>query len=47
VLALDVIMQCVAIEVDVDDLDLAAKYARRVVLSPSFAGQHTQPYRPL
>ena len=50
VLALDVIMQCVAVEVDADDLEPAAKYAGRAVLPLGFAGRshpHTQPYRPL
>jgi transcription termination/antitermination protein NusG len=50
VLALDVIMQCVAVEVDADDLEPAAKLARRIVLPLGFAGrspQKTQPYRPL
>jgi transcription antitermination factor NusG len=50
VLALDVIMQCVAVEVDADDLEPAAKYAGRVVLPLGFAGRshpRTQPYRPL
>jgi transcription antitermination factor NusG len=50
VLALDVIMQCVAVEVDADDLEPAAKYSGRVVLPPDFAGQpnqRTQPSRPL
>jgi hypothetical protein len=47
VLALDAIMQCVAVEVDADDLEPAAKY---VVLPLGFGGrshQLTQPYRPL
>jgi transcription antitermination factor NusG len=50
VLALDAIMQCVAVEVDADDLEPAAKYAGRVGLPLDFAGQRnqgTQPYRPL
>ena len=50
VLALDVIMQSVAVEVDADDLELAAKGAGRVVLAPDFAGQphqQTQACRPL
>jgi transcription antitermination factor NusG len=50
VLALDVIMQCVAVEVDADDLEPAAKYAGRAVLPLGFAGRshpRTQPYRPL
>jgi len=50
VLALDAIMQCVAVEVDADDLEPAAKYAGRVVLPLDFAGQRnqgTQPHRPL
>ena len=49
VLALDVIMRSVAVEVDADDLEPAAKYAGRVVL-PDYASQHnqqTQPCRPL
>jgi len=49
VLALDVIMQCVAVEVDADDLEPAAKYAGRVVLPLGFAGRshpRTEPYRP-
>jgi len=50
VLALDVIMQCVAVEVDADDLEPAAKYAGRAVLPLGFAGRshpRTQPHRPL
>jgi len=50
VLALDVIMQCVAVEVDADDLEPAAKYAGRAVLPLGFAGRshpRSQPYRPL
>jgi transcription antitermination factor NusG len=50
VLALDVIMQCVVVEVDADDLEPAAKYAGRAVPPLGFAGrpqQRTQPYRPL
>jgi transcription antitermination factor NusG len=50
VLALDVIMQCVAVEVDADDLEPAAKYAGRAVLPLGFAGRShppTEPYRPL
>jgi hypothetical protein len=50
VLALDVIMQSVAVEVDADDLEPAAKCAGRVVLTPDFAGQprqQTQACRPL
>lgn len=39
VLALDVIMRCVAVEVDADDLEAAAKYTGHVVLPPDFAGQ--------
>jgi transcription antitermination factor NusG len=39
VLALDAIMQCVAVEVDADDLEPAAKYAGRVVLPLSFGGR--------
>jgi transcription antitermination factor NusG len=47
VLALDVIMQCVAVEVDADDLEPAAKHAAGVVLPLGFAGrphQRTPPY---
>jgi transcription antitermination factor NusG len=50
VLALDVIMQSVAVEVDADDLEPAVKYSGRVVLPPDFAGQSNQrtpPSRPL
>lgn len=50
VLALDVIMQSVAVEVDADDLEPVANYAGRVVLRPRFAGQptpQTLPCRPL
>src|ERR1700675_280640 len=50
VLALDVIMQCVAVEVDADDLEPVAKYAGRAVLLLGFAGrphQRPQPYKPL
>ena len=50
VLALDLIMQSVAVEVDADDLEPAVKYAGRVRLPPDFAGQphsQTQPCRPL
>jgi transcription antitermination factor NusG len=50
VLTLDVIMQCVAVEVDGHDLEPTAKYAARAVLPLAFAGrnhQRTQPYRPL
>src|SRR5216683_272282 len=50
VLALDLIMQCVAVEVDADDLEPAVKCGGRVHLPPDFAGQHhsqTQPGRPL
>ena len=39
VLALDVIMQCVAMEVDADDLEPTAKYAARAVLPLAFAGR--------
>jgi len=39
VLALDAIMQCVAVEVDADDLEPAAKYAGRVVLPLGFGGR--------
>jgi len=50
VLALDVIMQCVAVEVDADDVEPATKYAGRAVLPLGFAGRshpRTQPHRPL
>ncbi len=47
VLALDAIMQCVAVEVDADDLEPAAKCGGRVVLPPDFAGQRNQSCRPL
>ena len=50
VLTLEVIMQCVAVEVDGDDLEPTAKYAARAVLPRAFAGrpdERTQPYRPL
>ena len=50
VLALDVIMQCVAVEVDAGDVEPAAKYADRAVLPLGFAGhphQRTPPYRSL
>jgi transcription antitermination factor NusG len=50
VLALDVIMQCVAVEVDADDLEPAAKHARRAVLPLAFGDcphQRTQPYKSL
>ena len=50
VLALDVIMQCVAVEVDADDLEPAAKHVLRAVLPLAFAGrphQRTQPYKSL
>ncbi|MGD0416000.1 MAG: UpxY family transcription antiterminator [Terriglobales bacterium] len=50
VLALEVIMRCVAVEVDADDLEPAAKYAGRVFLPPDCAGQpnqQLQPGRPL
>src|SRR5229473_3516732 len=46
VLALDVIMQCVAVEVDADNLEPATKRAARVVLPLDFAGHphpHTEP----
>jgi len=45
VLALDAIMQSVAVEVDADELEPATKYAGRVVLPPEFPVQprrHTQ-----
>ena len=50
VLALDVIMQCVAVEVDAENLEPATKRAARVVLPLDFAGHphpHTEPYKPL
>ena len=50
VLALDVIMQCVAVEVDADDLEPAAKYAGRAVLPLGFRDRshpRTEPYKPL
>jgi hypothetical protein len=50
VLTLDVIMQCVAVEVDADDVEPAANLAGRVVLPLGFAGQRnqgTQPQRSL
>lgn len=50
VLLLDVIMQCVAVEVDADDLEPAAKLAGRVVppVGLSYRSHpRTEPYRPL
>jgi transcription antitermination factor NusG len=49
VLALDVIMQCVAVEVDADDLEPVVKHARRVPLQPDCPGQTQRAvkYRPL
>lgn len=50
VLALDAIMQCVAVEVDADDLEPAAKHADRTIFPPNFRGQFNQqtlPCRPL
>lgn len=50
VLALDAIMQSVAVEVDADDLEPAAKYSGSVALPPGFAGRPSrqpQPYQPL
>src|ERR1700687_123770 len=50
VLALDVIMQCGAVEGDANDVGPAAKYAARAVLPLGFAGRshpRTEPYRPL
>ena len=41
-LALDAILQCVAVEVDADDVEPAAKCSGGVVLPPNFA---RQPYR--
>jgi transcription antitermination factor NusG len=39
VLALDLIMQCVAVEVDADDVEPAKKHAGRVLLLPDCPGQ--------
>jgi transcription antitermination factor NusG len=39
VLALDAIMQCVAVEVDAGELDPVAKPAARVVLTPDFSAR--------
>ncbi len=39
VLALDAILQCVAVEVDADDLEAVARCTGRVVLPPGFAGR--------
>jgi transcription antitermination factor NusG len=50
VVALDVIMQSVAVEVDADDLEPVANRGGRIVLPPGFAGPpnpQTQPCRPL
>ncbi len=50
VLALDAIMQSVAVEVDADDLEPEAKYSGRLVVSSDFAdrpNQQTQSSRPL
>jgi transcription antitermination factor NusG len=50
VLALDVIMQCVAVEVDADDLEPASQHAGRVVPPLGFRDRshpRTEPYRPL
>ena len=50
VLALDAIMQCVAVEIDADDLEPAAKHNGRAILLPDFPGQFNQqtlPCRPL
>ena len=50
VLALDVIMQCVAVEVDADDLEPAAKHGGHPALPLGFAGRshpRTEPCRPL
>ncbi len=46
VLALDVIMQCVAVEIDADDLEPAAKRACRAALALDFAGQRNQRIQP-
>jgi transcription antitermination factor NusG len=46
VLALDAILQSVAVEVDADDLEPAGNYAGRVVLPPHLAGQPNQQPRP-
>jgi transcription antitermination factor NusG len=43
VLALDAIMQSVAVEVDADELEPVASHAGRVVLPPDFAGQPSRP----
>jgi len=43
VLVLDVIMQCVAVEVDADDLEPAAKHAGHVIPSPGFGTQANWP----
>jgi len=43
VLVLDVIMQCVAVEVDADDLEPAAKNAGHVIPSPGFGTQANWP----
>jgi hypothetical protein len=48
VLALDAIMQCVAVEVDADDLEPAAKSAGRIVVPSSLtrpANRQPQPQR--
>ena len=50
VLALDVILQCVAVEVDADDLEPVAKLAGRVLLLPGCPGQpqrQAPPCRPV
>jgi transcription antitermination factor NusG len=50
VLALDVIMRSIAVEVDADDLEPVVNYAGRIVMRPGFDGQpnlQTQPCRPL
>jgi transcription antitermination factor NusG len=50
VLALDAIMQCVAAEVDADDLEPAAQYAGGTMLLPNFGNplnRQTQPCRRL
>jgi len=50
VLALDVIMQCVAVEVDAADLEPAAEYVGRITPEPGVRGGHHHPahlFRPL
>jgi transcription antitermination factor NusG len=45
VLALDAIMQCVAVEVDADDLEPAAKHICRAILPSDFPSQFNQQTR--